>query len=58
MNFWGNPIIPSLTGAFIAGVIVSLITPKQQITPDEALKKLEAERSLIDAGTKYVSKKE
>ena len=49
--YWGNPILPSLIGAFIVGVIVTLITPKNKISKEEALKILEAERALVDEGT-------
>lgn len=55
MQFWGNPIIPSLAGAFAAGILVSLITPRRGITPEEALRKLEEERATVDVGTKSAS---
>ncbi|PTM57886.1 sodium:solute symporter family protein [Desmospora activa] len=55
LQFWGNPIIPSLVGAFAAGIFVSLITPRQGITPEEALRKLEKERAMVDVGTKSAS---
>lgn len=50
-NFWGNPIIPSLLGALILGVVVSLITPKSAITKEEALRILTEERAVMDEGT-------
>ncbi|MCS0789856.1 sodium:solute symporter family protein [Cytobacillus firmus] len=45
-EFWGNPILPSLVGAFILGVVVSLITPRNNVSREEALKKLEMERAI------------
>lgn len=51
LSFWGNPIIPSLIGALAAGVVVSYITPKNNISKEEALKILAEERSVVDVGT-------
>lgn len=50
--FWGNPVIPSLAGALVAGVLVSLVTPRQTISKEEALRILEEERAQMDVGTK------
>lgn len=49
LSFWGNPILPALGGAFIAGMIVSLITPKNNITKEEALRILEEDRKNNEA---------
>lgn len=46
--YWGNPIIPSMIGALILGVIVSLITPKNKVSKEEALKILESQRSVTN----------
>lgn len=43
-EFWGNPILPALGGAFLAGIIVSLITPKNNVSKEEALRILERDR--------------
>jgi len=51
LAYWGNPIIPSILVAFLANVIVSLITPAQKITDEEALHILEEERAKVDVGT-------
>lgn len=45
-EYWGNPIIPSLLGALIFGVGVSLVTPRNTVTNQEALRKLELERAI------------
>jgi SSS family solute:Na+ symporter len=46
--FWGNPILPALGGAFLAGIIVSLVTPKNNVTKEEALRILEKDRLVSD----------
>lgn len=46
--FWGNPILPSLLGALILGVVVSLVTPRNKISKEEALRKLETERAVAE----------
>ncbi|WP_257349810.1 sodium:solute symporter family protein [Pseudalkalibacillus decolorationis] len=51
LTFWGNPIIPSVIVALLANVIVSLLTPAQKISKEEALRILEEERSFVDEGT-------
>lgn len=50
-EFWGNPVIPSLTVALIAGILVSLVTPRQQVSREEALHRLAVERAELDVGT-------
>ncbi|WP_059104368.1 sodium:solute symporter family protein [Shouchella shacheensis] len=50
-SFWGNPVLPSLFVALIAGVVVSLVTPKNMVTDEEALASLSNERSMVDEGT-------
>lgn len=47
-TYWGNPIIPSLIGALILGIIVSLITPKNKVSKEEANKILEKERAVTN----------
>ncbi|WP_046468425.1 sodium:solute symporter family protein [Allosalinactinospora lopnorensis] len=51
-EFWGNPVIPSLAVALAAGVAVTLLTPPQRITREEALQRLAAERAEVDVGTR------
>lgn len=51
ISTFGNPVLPSLGAALIAGVIVSLITPRNQVTDEEALRILDKERSIMDEGT-------
>ncbi|WP_096436856.1 sodium:solute symporter family protein [Alteribacter populi] len=51
MAFWGNPILPSLGVAIIAGIVVSLITPRNKVSKEEALQILSKERSIVDNGT-------
>lgn len=57
INYWGNPIIPSILVALAANIIISLITPAQKITEKEALILLEEERSRLDEGTKLPKEK-
>ena len=50
-EFWGNPVIPSLVVATVAGVLVSLVTPPTRVSSDEALHALALERAEMDVGT-------
>ena len=43
-EYWGNPVIPSLTVSFVAGVFASLLTPPDTRSHDEALELLRKER--------------
>lgn len=47
-DFWGNPIVPALASALLLGIIVSLITPEQTLTPEQALAQLDAERAEME----------
>ena len=47
-RFWGNPIIPSCLLALISGVIVSLMSPANEISAAEADAILSAERKLME----------
>lgn len=44
MNSLGDPTIPSLIGAIVACVLVSLITPSNNLSEEETLKIIEAQR--------------
>lgn len=46
--FFGNPIIPSFVCALLAGVIVTLLTPKSQVTAKQALVILATERKQLE----------
>ncbi|KHT60199.1 sodium:proline symporter [Photobacterium gaetbulicola] len=46
--FWGNPVIPSVTTALVAGVVVSLVTPANTVTKEEAQAILDAERAAME----------
>lgn len=50
-EFWGNPVIPSLVVALLAGVVVSLVTPPTRVSGEEALRLLAVERAELDVGT-------
>ena len=47
-DYWGNPVFPALTAGFIAGIIVSLLTPKSNLSSQQALDKLQAERDQME----------
>ncbi|MGF1695504.1 sodium:solute symporter family protein [Vibrio kyushuensis] len=49
--FWGNPVIPSCLTALTAGVIVSLLTPANEVTPEMAKAILDDERALMEMST-------
>lgn len=51
MDYFGNPVIPSMVGALIFGVIVTLITPEDVRSKEESLKVLDEERARMDVGT-------
>jgi SSS family solute:Na+ symporter len=46
--YWGNPIIPAFLSALIAGVVVSLCTPRSLVTQEQALALLNAERGEME----------
>jgi len=50
-EFWGNPVIPSLAVALVAGVLTSLVTPRSRVSREEALRVLAEERAAMDVGT-------
>ncbi len=49
-QFWGNPIIPSMLSALFLGIVVSLLTPKNQITGEIASAILRREREIMEMG--------
>jgi len=49
-QFWGNPAIPSVLIASIFGVVVSLTTPKNEVTAMEAASILQEEREIMEMG--------
>ena len=53
--YWGNPSIPAVIAAVVAGVVVSLLTPRCLITPQEALARVTEEREAMETPVKIVS---
>lgn len=47
-TFWGNPVIPSCMVALGAGVVVSLLTPANQVSAEMARAILDDERALME----------
>jgi SSS family solute:Na+ symporter len=47
-EYFGNPIIPSLAGAAVAHVIVSLASPMNEVSDAEALTIINNERKAMD----------
>ncbi|MDN4502845.1 sodium:solute symporter family protein [Alteromonadaceae bacterium BrNp21-10] len=47
---FGNPVIPSLAAALACGTLVSLLTPKSNVSPQQALAILEEQRSAMESG--------
>jgi SSS family solute:Na+ symporter len=45
---WGNPVIPSCLFALTAGIVVSLLTPANQVSPEMARAILDDERALME----------
>ena len=48
-EFWGNPVVPSLLAALLAGVAVSLLTPRRDVVEEEAMQRLSEDRSAVEA---------
>lgn len=44
----GNPILPALAGAAFAHIMVSLATPKNEVSPADALEIINSERKAMD----------
>ncbi|MFT4925826.1 MAG: SSS family solute:Na+ symporter [Phenylobacterium sp.] len=47
--YWGNPVIPSLLVSSCFAVLVTMITPQCQVTDEQALAVLAAERESIES---------
>ncbi|WP_111642910.1 sodium:solute symporter family protein [Marinimicrobium alkaliphilum] len=47
---WGNPIIPAVASALLAGVVISLMTPAQALSNEQALARISAERDTMERG--------
>lgn len=47
-QFWGNPVIPSILMATIAGILVSLLFPKNTLSAEQSLQSLTAEREQME----------
>ena len=44
LEFWGNPVIPALSAGFIFAVVVSLLTPVNRFSRQQALQMITTER--------------
>jgi len=44
LEFWANPVIPAVCVSVVAGIVVSLLTPPDALSLDEAVALLEKER--------------
>ncbi|WP_417703341.1 sodium:solute symporter family protein [Pseudomonas sp.] len=53
--YWGNPSIPAVLAALVAGVVVSLLTPRCQVTHEETLARLAEEREAMKMPIKAAS---
>ena len=47
-EFWGGAAIPAVICAFVAGVAISLLTPANTVSDDEALEILATERQAME----------
>ena len=48
-ELFGNPIIPSLLSALIAGVLITLITPQKTVSSEQAMNILNDEREMLES---------
>ncbi|MBL1375831.1 sodium:solute symporter family protein [Zobellella iuensis] len=46
--YWGNPCIPSVLVAALSGTVISLLTPANKVSPEEALRLLTEEREQME----------
>lgn len=53
--YWGNPSIPAVLAAMVAGIVVSLLTPRCTITQEEALARITDEREAMGRQMKAAS---
>lgn len=44
LRFWGNPVLPAFGGAMLAGILVSLLFAKQQVSQLASMRRLRLER--------------
>lgn len=47
-DYWGNPVLPALFAGFIAGAVVSMLTPPSSLSSEEALSWLQSERQQME----------
>ncbi len=47
-DYWGNPIIPSLTASLLSAIIISLLTKQNPLTEQESLDILNKQRSEME----------
>ena len=48
IGYWGNPIIPAVTGSMLAGFVISLVTPVSSISNEQARDILDREREQME----------
>lgn len=48
IGYWGNPIIPAVTGSLMAGFVISLVTPVCAISNEQARDILDREREQME----------
>lgn len=46
--FWGNPVLPAIAVSSLGAVIVSLLTPADALTPEQALQVLTSQRQQME----------
>ena len=56
-QFWGGAAIPSLACATVAGVLLSLLTPANTVSDEQALEILTSERQSMEITAESVIKK-
>ena len=57
-SLWDNLVLPAVAVAWVAGIVVSLLTPKSDVSTEEALRILDEEWPQLDIGTELESQVE
>ena len=55
LGYWGNPVLPAVALSALAAVVVTLLTPQNRLSREEALAVLTAQRAQMEQATVVVN---